>query len=301
MAGDLDVAVRLSLQGGPEVRAELAALGAQGAESFERLRDGADGSADQLAGSLAGIGTAASQAGQTAGTALTEMARTGTEALSELEGFAQQSFGRFEDALIDLTFKGRAQWRAMAKGMAEDFARLVLRQSITEPLARAASSGLQSLAGGLFAASYHDGGTVGAGESDRQVRVVPAPLFAGAARLHAGSLPRLAPDEVPAILQTGEMVLNRRQAEAVRAAAPADPDGGFEAVRMTAPAPASGPVYVVNVDARGADGEGEIEARVEQAVAVALARQVPGIVRASTEIAQRRVVDDYRRRGGRFG
>ena len=42
--------------------------------------------------------------------------------------------------------------------------------------------------------------------------MVSAMAFAGAPRMHSGGWAGLRPDEVPAILQKGERVLNRREA-----------------------------------------------------------------------------------------
>lgn len=53
---------------------------------------------------------------------------------------------------------------------------------------------------------YHTGGRVGSGGTSRRV---PASVFAGAPRMHRGGL---AGDEVPAILQRGEMVIPRGMA-----------------------------------------------------------------------------------------
>lgn len=71
-------------------------------------------------------------------------------------------------------------------------------------LAGSAAGGGSAPAGGmgLFASAlYHDGGKVGSGG---RRRLVSASAFAGAKRMHSGGL---AGDEVPAILQRGEMVL----------------------------------------------------------------------------------------------
>jgi tape measure domain-containing protein len=64
--------------------------------------------------------------------------------------------------------------------------------------------------GGLFdiiAGLFHEGGTVGQG--GKSVSVSPS-VFLGAKRYHRGGLPGLKKDEVPAILQTGEEVLSRK-------------------------------------------------------------------------------------------
>lgn len=57
----------------------------------------------------------------------------------------------------------------------------------------------------IIAGIHHDGGMVGG--SGIPKRQVPASLFAGAPRFHDG----LAPDEFPAILQTGERVMSRKE------------------------------------------------------------------------------------------
>jgi hypothetical protein len=59
--------------------------------------------------------------------------------------------------------------------------------------------------GGFFASLFHGGGIVG--EPGAPQRLVPKIAFAGAPRLHMGGI---VPGERPAILQTGEEVLSRR-------------------------------------------------------------------------------------------
>jgi hypothetical protein len=55
---------------------------------------------------------------------------------------------------------------------------------------------------------HHDGGV--AGSSSRRMSVDPS-AFANAPRFHSGGVVGLQPDEVPAILQRGEVVLSRKQ------------------------------------------------------------------------------------------
>ena len=77
-------------------------------------------------------------------------------------------------------------------------------------------SGIAHLVGGLPSAAaafedvLHAGGMVGAPAPGR---MVPALAFAGAPRMHNGGWAGLRPDEVPAILQRGERVLSRREAQ----------------------------------------------------------------------------------------
>ncbi|RMD93360.1 MAG: hypothetical protein D6811_05140 [Alphaproteobacteria bacterium] len=63
-----------------------------------------------------------------------------------------------------------------------------------------------ALTGGTSAAVHHAGGIVGAATASREV---PAWVFAGAPRYHGGGIAGLRSDEVPAILQRGEVVLPR--------------------------------------------------------------------------------------------
>ena len=65
-------------------------------------------------------------------------------------------------------------------------------------------------AGGIFADVLHAGGMVGAAGPSR---MVPAMTFAAAPRMHGGGMAGLRHDEVPAILQRGERVLSRREAQ----------------------------------------------------------------------------------------
>lgn len=298
MPGDLDVAVKLSMQGGDQVRAELTALGAAGSASFAEIETRAQTTSTALQQSVQTVGAAAEEmVEKTSGTVEATSGQIETWT-NEVASFSQSSLQSIGSTLQDFTVHGRADWRAMVEGMAADFAQLVYQVSVLRPLERAARTSLPGLLGSLF----HDGGPVEAGAPAGRTRVVPADLFAAAPRLHDGTLPGLAPDEVPAILQTGEMVLNRRQASAVRSAQD-DPLPDIAPSGTNAALLRGGDTYVLQVDARGPDSDGDagVEARVERAVAIALAQQVPGIIRASADIAQRRVVDDYRRRGGRFG
>jgi hypothetical protein len=63
--------------------------------------------------------------------------------------------------------------------------------------------------GSIFSRLFHEGALVGEGGVGR---TVPVHVFAGAPRFHDGAY--LKPDEVPAILQRGERVLNRKEARA---------------------------------------------------------------------------------------
>ena len=104
---------------------------------------------------------------------------------------------------------GKLNFRDLVTSLLADLAELAARRFILGPIANALS-GVLSGAGGIFANVLHAGGMVGsAGPS----RMVPAMAFAAAPRMHGGGMAGLRHDEVPAILQRGERVLSRREAQ----------------------------------------------------------------------------------------
>lgn len=130
----------------------------------------------------------------------------------------------FESAFENAIVKGE-KFSNVLKSIEQDLLRLGTRKLVTEPLMGLFNSflggifggegggigslfsGIGSWLGGLF---MHQGGLVGDKNVPR-VLVNPA-LFAGAPRLHKG----LMPDEFPAILQRGEMVIPRNVVEKAR-------------------------------------------------------------------------------------
>lgn len=109
-------------------------------------------------------------------------------------------------------------------------------QKATDPLTDMLSGFFKNLFGGIFSDTgafsqiaskagdffmqmmsyvpfFHEGGTVG--RTQTRHGLVPAAVFAGAPRLHGGTMPGLKPDEYPAILQRDEEVLTRSQAAAM--------------------------------------------------------------------------------------
>lgn len=106
---------------------------------------------------------------------------------------------------------------AMTFGDAIKRAALAFIQSLAQMAAEAlAKKALLSLGGGsagggfagFLASFFHSGGTVGQGGGTS--RAVNPLVFAGAPRYHSGGMVGLKPDERPAILQTGEEVLSRK-------------------------------------------------------------------------------------------
>ena len=230
--------------------------------------------------------------------ALEDYSREAGNWAQDLERLTSRAFGRMEDALVAFTTTGAFEWRDMIDAMIADLARLIIRQSITAPLAGAIGGAISGLFGGLFGTPATAAPTGGAGTASGQAvspsilhrggivgvtpaptRTVPAALFVHAPRLHDG-LPALGPREYPAILEYGERVI---------------PAGAGQPFRGDAL-----PTYSILVDARGAADPAEVEAAGYRGAQRALAEQLPGIVKATTQMAHARTVNDWHRRGGRF-
>ena len=205
------------------------AVTGSGAEAEAALTDAAT-SADALAAGLGdtaaaanGAGGAAREAGTAAGEGA-ERALTGwqavTAALSDYASRAREiggdigqslvsAFQSAEDAVGEFVKTGKLNFRDLVTSLIADLAKLAARRFILGPIANALSGALGG-AGGIFANILHAGGMVG---SSGPSRMVPAMAFAAAPRMHSGGAVGLRHDEVPAILQRGERVLSRRDAQ----------------------------------------------------------------------------------------
>lgn len=170
---------------------------------------------------------------------LTQQLQRQDAAYRALESAASSALDRFADVLA----QGKTDWKSWAdagRAALTDINREIIKLAVMNPLKNFlfgsnqptlsdsggffgrlfGSFGLGGLFGGGSAGGsgsnlsgiYHDGGLVGAGGVGR---MVPALAFAGAPRFHEGAY--LRPDEVPAILQRGERVLNRAEARAYEA------------------------------------------------------------------------------------
>ncbi len=144
---------------------------------------------------------------------LSDNANQATDQMSE---YAVQAARNMESAFADFLFD---PFDKGLDGLASSFAKTMAKMATNAASAQifdgfkskdsggggwgsAIGSGISS----IFSSLFHDGGVVGAGGSS--ISVHPS-VFSDAPRLHNGGY--LKPDEVPAILQTGEMVLSRRQ------------------------------------------------------------------------------------------
>ena len=206
------------------LRAAMRASGEDGADALDQATEAADRVTESL--------DSAGQAGRAAGAANadgSEQAATGWAAVTAtLADYAAKArdigadigqtlvgaFRSAEDAVAEFVKSGKLNFRDLVTSLIADLARLAARRFILGPIA-SALGGILGGAGGLVANILHSGGMVG---SSGPTRMVPAMAFAGAPRMHSGGWAGLRPDEVPTILQRGERVLSRREAQAYGAA-----------------------------------------------------------------------------------
>ena len=154
--------------------------------------------------------------------ALIELRRESTGAAEFAREQTIDAFRSMEDALVEFVTTGKVSFSGFVDSVIADLARLVVRRAITQPLADAlfdALDGGASDAGGgdafrrLQAGVGHAGAVAGA--PGGVTRSVPAAIFAGARRYHAGAVAGLRPEEVPIIVQRGEGIFTPQQMRAL--------------------------------------------------------------------------------------
>ncbi|WP_461307656.1 phage tail tape measure C-terminal domain-containing protein, partial [Albidovulum sp.] len=201
------------------LRAAMRASGEDGADALDQATEAADrvtealdsaGQAGRAAGAANADGADRAANGWAAVTAtLADYAAKARDIGGDIGNALVGAFTSAENAIGDFVKSGKLNFRDLVTSLIADLARLAARRFILGPLA-GALGGILGGAGGMFAKVLHAGGVVGAGGP---TRMVPALAFAGAPRMHAGGWAGLRPDEVPAILQRGERVLSRREAQ----------------------------------------------------------------------------------------
>jgi len=135
----------------------------------------------------------------------------------KMEDIGASAFGDF---LADLT-TGAKTFKEAFGDMVKSFVQGVARMIAQEVALRAIRSLMSGWGGAgsvgpvqresIPVGTLHTGGLAGRGT--RRIQVSPM-LFGAAPRYHSGGIAGLKPDEVPAILQTGERVLSRSQTKA---------------------------------------------------------------------------------------
>lgn len=217
-------ALRAAMSGGEDDAGGAALdVATEAAGSYEDALGGVETAAT-------GAGAAAKEAGA-AGKAAADEAKPATEATATdwkavteaLSDYAKKAkeigadigqalvgaFQSAENAVGEFVKTGKLDFRDLVTSLLADLSKLAARRFLLGPIANALSGALGG-AGGIFASIMHTGGMVGATGPGR---TVPALAFAGAPRMHSGGMVGLRHDEVPAILQRGERVLSRREAQ----------------------------------------------------------------------------------------
>ncbi|MDP5309118.1 phage tail tape measure C-terminal domain-containing protein [Paracoccus spongiarum] len=222
---------------GPAMEALRAAMSGGEDDAGGAALDVATEAAGRYEDALSGVETAATGAGAAAkeagaaGKAAAEEAKPSTEATATgwkavteaLSDYAKKAkdigadigqalvgaFQSAENAVGEFVKTGKLDFRDLVTSLLADLSKLAARRFLLGPIANALSGALGG-AGGIFASIMHTGGMVGTGSPSR---MVPAYAFAGAPRMHSGGMVGLRHDEVPAILQRGERVLSRREAQ----------------------------------------------------------------------------------------
>ncbi len=146
--------------------------------------------------------------------ALSDYASKAREIGGDIGQSLVSAFQSAENAVGEFVKIGKLDFRDLVTSLLADLSKLAARRFILGPIANALSGALGG-AGGIFANILHAGGMVG---DSSPSRMVPAMAFAAAPRMHAGGVAGLRHDEVPAILQRGERVLSRREAQSYGAA-----------------------------------------------------------------------------------
>ena len=119
------------------------------------------------------------------------------------ENAVKNTFSNMETALTTFVTTGKASFSDFTNTIISDLTRIIIRQSITQPL----MSGIGSYLG---FATAHTGGIVGA--DSLATKPASSLAFAGAPRFHSGGI---VGDEVPIIARRGEGVFTREQMKAL--------------------------------------------------------------------------------------
>lgn len=183
---------------------DLRALKVAGLEAFQGLQAGSP----EQAAAIAGL--------QEIDTQIAQVVASQGVWKQKIEDTAGASFGDF---LADMS-TGAESFKDAFADMVKSFVAGVARMIAQEAALRTVRQLMGGWGGGgigpaqreaIPVGTLHTGGM--AGRATRRIHVSPL-LFGAAPRYHSGGIAGLKPDEVPAILQTGERVLSRHQTAA---------------------------------------------------------------------------------------
>jgi len=139
------------------------------------------------------------------------------EATNELSQYAIEGARNMQDAFADFLFDPFTEgmdglldgFLDTVRRMAANAASAKIMEALFGDPGKSDGGGLLGKAAtAIISSVFHDGGVAGGG--GRAMPVSPL-VFAGATRYHSGGIAGLKADEVPAILQRGELVISRRQ------------------------------------------------------------------------------------------
>lgn len=146
-----------------------------------------------------------------------EQYQSAEKAALQFQQVAISGIEQFSSTLTEALWGGQADWQQFFTSIGKDITQLIIKMAIAAALKQVIAgvggggflSGSVAFGGLLMGmgSGFHSGGTVGAGGTPRPVN--PA-WFSHAPRYHSGGMVGLRPDEVPAILQRGEIVLSRQ-------------------------------------------------------------------------------------------
>lgn len=119
------------------------------------------------------------------------------------ENAVKNTFSNMETALTTFVTTGKASFSDFTNAIISDLTRIIIRQSITQPL-------MNGIGSYLGFATAHTGGIVGA--DSLATKPASSLAFAGAPRFHSGGI---VGDEVPIIAKRGEGVFTREQMKAL--------------------------------------------------------------------------------------
>jgi len=218
--------------------------------------------------------------------AFDDYAKEATDMAANVERVVSNAMQGLEDALVEATTTGKFEFKDMVDSIIEDVARLLVRTQITGPLAQ----GLSGLIGNIF------GGQSGGGSSGGWFAKGAA--FSDGERVTAYARGGIVGRPTLFPMAKGVGLMGEAGPEAVMPLTRTS--SGRLGVEAIGGGVAGGNLYTINVDARGSSDPAATSESVKQAVDEALSARIPGIVQTSVQLAHRKTVDSWQRRGSRF-
>ncbi|MBI1208024.1 MAG: hypothetical protein GC191_12145 [Azospirillum sp.] len=225
------------------------------------------------------------------------------DSASQAERFLTTSLKASEDAFVSFVTGAKFSFEDLTNSIIEDLLRIFWQRTVIAPIGDALFGSSSGSGGGLFGSIgswlgglFEQGGAFGADGSEilyhasGDVLDRPAWWLGADNRINVGGE---AGDE-------GILPLKRNAQGQLGVIATGAAGLGIGPGIGNIAASDNRTTFLVNVDARGSTDPEGTAALVDAAVARALSRIVPGIIRASSDQAYAAVTDDWHRNGGRF-